>query len=208
MYKREKIVVRIASLVLLMCCVLLPLRGMAQFENMQFHMGASYDFIRIQSAGNKTYPNYFTITGGAHYVFWQSNDQISLSANPNASLGISFNSFTGFSFFGQIPAFVMLRTGAACTKYNEQKFGAGVGLGFAYAYVHEKAFFISSSNYLLETSIVNPAVAAQLTFQNDFRVLTIRAYSSVLSYPAKFIEPFGNEKFNYDMMGLALLYNF
>jgi hypothetical protein len=180
----------------------------AQWENTQFHLGGSYDFLRIQAPGFQTFANYFTVSGGTHYVFWQSNDQVSLSVNPNASLGVSFNNITGLSFFGQAPVFAMMRVGAASTKYNQQRFGAGLGAGFLYAYVHEKGFFANNRFYTLESNIVNPAVAAQITFQNDFRILTVRAYTSLLSYSAPFIEIYGNDPFNYDMFGISLLYNF
>lgn len=181
----------------------------AQIEDkLQFHFGGAYDFLRIQGSPGMIFANYFTITGGGYYTFWQSNDVVSLSVNPNASLGISFNNLTGFSVFTQVPAYVMLRTGAACTKYNEQKFGAGVGVGLNYTYVKERAFIFGNTFYTLENSLFNPVAAAQLTFQNDFRTLTVRGYGSLLSYMAPFIEPYGNEKFNYDGYGLAILYNF
>jgi hypothetical protein len=180
----------------------------AQWENTQFHLGGSYDFLRIKTAGFQTYANYFTISGGANYVFWQSNDQVSLSANPNASIGVSFNNFTGLSFFGQAPVFAMLRVGAASTKYNQQKFGLGVGAGFVYAHIYEKGIYANNRFYTLQSNIINPAVAAQITFQNDFRILTIRAYSSVLSYSAPFIEIYGDDPYDYDMFGISLLYNF
>ena len=196
------------ALVLLLLCLTGISRVQAQWENTQFHLGGSYDFLRIKTTGFQTYANYFTVSGGAHYVFWQSNDQISLSANPNASLGVSFNNFTGLSFFGQAPVFAMLRFGAGSTKYNQQRFGAGLGAGFVYAYIHEKGIFANTRFYTLETNIINPAVAAQITFQNDFRILTIRAYSSLLSYSAPFIEIYGNDPFEYDMFGISLLYNF
>ena len=181
----------------------------AQLEDrLQFHLGGSFDYLRIQNAQLQTYSQYFTITGGGHLGLWQSNDQIALSLNPNASLGLSFNNVTGFSVFSQVPTYIMLRTGAACTKYNEQKFGIGAGLGLAYTYVKERAFYVGNSFYTLENSLLNPVAAVQLTFQNDFRILTLRAYTSLLSYQAPFIQPFGKEKFNYDGMGLSILYNF
>lgn len=177
-------------------------------DRLQFHIGGSYDFLRIQGSPGSLFTNYFTITGGGHLNFWHSNDQISLSVNPNASLGLSFNNFTGFSVFTQVPTFVMLRVGAACTKYNEQKFGVGAGLGLAYTYVKEKSFLVGNTFYTLENSLINPVAAGQITFQNDARILTIRAYSSLLSYSAPFIETYGNEQFTYDGYGLAILYNF
>jgi hypothetical protein len=176
-------------------------------DKLQYHMGGSYDFLRIQGS-TPLYANYFTLSGGAHYVFWHSNDQISLSANPNASLGVSFNNITGFSVFAQMPAFLMLRMGAACTKYNEQKFGVGAGVGGAFAYIKERAFVVGNSFQTLETNIVNPVGAVQLTFQNDFRTLTLRGYGSLLPYATTFLQPYGNEKFNYDQFGFAILYNF
>jgi hypothetical protein len=176
-------------------------------DKLQYHMGGSYDFLRIQGS-TPMYANYFTITGGAHYVFWHSNDQISLSANPNASIGASFNNFTGFSVFAQVPAFIMLRLGAACTKYNEQKFGLGAGVGGSYFYIKDNAFPFNNSLQTLETNLLNPVAAVQLTFQNDFRTLTVRGYGSLLPYSTTFLQFFGNEKFNYDQYGLAILYNF
>lgn len=196
------------------CCIVLFFFAQAggvsaQIEDrLQFHIGGSYDFLKIQGSPGTLFTNYFTITGGGHLNLWHSNDQISLSVNPNASLGLSFNNYTGFSVFTQIPTFAMLRVGAACTKYNEQKFGVGAGLGLAYTYVKEKSFLVGNTFYTLENSLINPVAAAQITFQNDARILTIRAYTSLLSYSAPFIGTYGNEQFKYDGYGLAILYNF
>lgn len=199
--------IRICSLLLLF--LIHSERLSAQIgDRLQFHLGGSYDFLRIQGSPGTLFTNYFTITGGGHLNLWHSNDQLSLSVNPNASLGLAFNNYTGFSVFTQIPTLVMLRIGAACTKYNEQKFGVGAGLGLAYTYVQEKSFLVGNTFYTLENSLINPVAAAQLTFQNDARILTIRAYSSLLSYAAPFIDTYGNEQFKYDGYGLAILYNF
>lgn len=182
----------------------------AQLDQLQFHLGGSYEFMRItqQIGGAQVYANYFTLSGGANYVFWQSNDQISLSANPNVSAGFTFNNQTGFSTIVQVPAYVLLRLGAASTKYNQQKFGAGAGLGLAYTYVNEKAIIYNQRFYTLAAHMYHPVATAQITFQNDFRVLTVRAYGSLYPYTGKFIQPAGDEKFDYDILGLAILYNF
>jgi len=181
----------------------------AQLDKFQFHLGGSYEFISITGNGLSYYPPYMTISGGAHYGLWHSNDQIALSLNPNAQIGLSYNSFTGMSFLGQLPCFVMLRAGAACNPFNEQKFGAGIGGGFNFTYLNEKyAAVINNTIYGVETNFITPSVAAQLTFQNQVRILTLRFHSSIYPYSTRFVAPFNPLKFNYLGYGLSLLYNF
>jgi len=47
----------------------------AQLDKFQFHLGGSYEFISITGNGLSYYPPYLTISGGAHYGLWHSNDQ-------------------------------------------------------------------------------------------------------------------------------------
>ncbi|MEM7368896.1 MAG: hypothetical protein AAF587_09855 [Bacteroidota bacterium] len=73
---------------------------------------------------------------GAYYTLVHYKDIVSLGIDPNLQFGIAFPrrtfGYPGVDVLIQAPVYAMARVGANATKYNEQRFGIGLGGGINY----------------------------------------------------------------------------
>lgn len=174
----------------------------AQSDRFLWHGGFMYEFIRIAPkigpAPDDPYLSYYGITFGTNYAIVHSNDQVSLSANPNVAL--AYSGFGGTNFLAQAPMYLLARYGAGATKYNEQKVGVGAGIGVNYTFL-----YINSGGTELNQGFANPSAIVELNLNNRSSFYSIRAHWSLMRAEQR-IDLFGMYEFS--TFGLALSYSF
>lgn len=145
-------VMRILGKILLPCLFLTASlgMGMAQLaEKATLFGGITYQFVGLTDVTSNTTTAFYSygLGLGMDFVLAHSNDVVSIGVNPNANLCFQLNSFTGFSFLGAVPVYMLARVGAGATPFNEQRFGIGAGIGGSASYFTTtygpRAFFMN-----------------------------------------------------------------
>ncbi len=199
MQMSKKIVILFALL------MVLAIPGQSQFaEKATFHGGITYQFIGLTQVGSPTPNGIYSLYGlgvGMNYVLAHSNDVVSLGINPNANLCFQLSSYTGLSFLGSTPTYMLARLGAGATPFNEQKFGIGAGIG-------------GSASYFTTTAgprmfFLNPGAVAELSLRMRGSSYLFRFNWSLMRQTKEI--NFGNGAtgdYSIGLTGISIFYNF
>jgi hypothetical protein len=175
----------------------------AQSDKMMFHGGFAYNFVtkrpEFQPAGSQQIFYLYGLTAGMNYVLAHSNDQVSVSVNPNVNLGFTFYQ-SGLGFLGQVPVFMLARLGAKATPYNESRFGIGAGLGCNFSY-----WYTSSLNFnQINQAFYNPSALAELNIKGRSSDYSIRFNWSLYRPKAEM----DGVKYELGTTALSIVYSF
>lgn len=168
------------------------------------HTGFMMEYVNyriVDTTGNE-YPStilglFYTLNLGTYITLAHTNDVASVGVDPNINVGLNFRQ-DGIAFQAQAPVFLMGRVGAASTKYNEQRIGAGAGVGGIYTYISEpgqtgfkKGFF-------------NPAAVFEGSLFNRGSVMTARLHVDIV----RLTTSYNNQDYKFGTLGGGLLYTF
>jgi hypothetical protein len=196
--------------VVLLLLLLVAVHGHAQFsEKANFFGGMTMQFVGLTdvTSPSPTYSFYaYGLGAGMDYVLAHSNDVVSLGVNPNAHLCFQLNSYTGFSFLGSAPVYMLARIGAGATPFNEQKVGIGAGIGGTASYFATTGNGFSSS---VRTFFVNPGAIAELCLRTRGSNYLFRFNWSLMS-PTQEVTIDGSitHPFRVGLLGLSVFYTF
>jgi hypothetical protein len=159
-----------------------PARAQADEERIQFYAGVSFEYIDVYSRGtNKPFAglNFTCFNLGGHYQIVHARDRAALTVNPNAMMGFILANFAGAIMF-ELPVFLMGRIGANCTRFNENRFGIGLGIGPKFTYFGAQVRDISGRLFSARQNFVAPAAALELNFgSRSGNVFTVRAHANL-----------------------------
>ncbi len=153
------------------------LRAQADDERIQYYAGVSFEYIDIyrRSTNEPLAGLSFTCFNlGGHYQIVHARDRAALTVNPNALVGFILSNFSGAITF-ELPVFLMGRIGANCTRFNENRFGVGLGIGPKYTYVG-----VRINDFSVRQGFVAPAAALEVNFgTRSGGVFTVRVHTNL-----------------------------
>lgn len=177
--------------------------GKSQFaEKATFHGGITYQFVGFSQVGSPV-PSLAYVYGvgaGMNYVLAHSNDVVSLGINPNANLCFQLSSYSGLTFLGSVPAYMLARLGAGATPFNEQKFGIGAGIGGSASY------FTSTGGP--RTFFFNPGAVAELSLRTRGSNYLFRFNWSLMRQTKEVDFGNGPRDYSIGLTGISIFYTF
>ena len=151
-------------------------------ERIQYYAGVSFEYIDVYSRStNEPFAglSFTCFNLGGHYQVVHTRDRAALTVNPNAMMGFILSNFAGAIMF-ELPVFLMGRIGANCTRFNENRFGIGLGVGPKFTYFGAQVRDVSGGLFSVRQNFVAPAAALELNFgSRSGSVFTVRAHTNL-----------------------------